>query len=62
MSIFEKKDDLFWDEKIILNTQMLPYFKIIPFICVKIGFPHLWVNGEKYVFSSEVLEAGQKLL
>ena len=27
-----------------------------------LGFPHLWVNGEKYVFSSEVLEAGQKLL
>ncbi|KAL4504533.1 hypothetical protein ABPG72_009979 [Tetrahymena utriculariae] len=26
------------------------------------GFPYLWVNGEKYVFSPEVLEAGQKLL
>jgi hypothetical protein len=26
-----------------------------------IGFPFLWVNGEKYVFSQEVLEAGTKL-
>ena len=25
------------------------------------GFPFLWVNGEKYVFSQEVLEAGTKL-
>lgn len=25
------------------------------------GFPFLWVNGEKYVFSREVLEAGKKL-
>jgi hypothetical protein len=25
------------------------------------GFPYLWVNGEKYVFSSEVLDAGTKL-
>ena len=25
------------------------------------GFPYLWVNGEKYVFSQEVLKAGSKL-
>jgi hypothetical protein len=25
------------------------------------GFPYLWVNGEKYEFSPEVLEAGSKL-
>ena len=25
------------------------------------AFDHLWVNGEKYVFSHEVLEAGRKL-
>lgn len=25
------------------------------------GFPYLWVNGEKYVFSQEVLESGRKL-
>lgn len=25
------------------------------------GFPFLWVNGEKYVFSNEVLDAGTKL-
>lgn len=25
------------------------------------GFPYLWVNGEKYVFSNEVLDAGTKL-
>ena len=25
------------------------------------GFPYLWVNGEKYVFSPEVLSAGSKL-
>ena len=25
------------------------------------GFPYLWVNGEKYVFSTEVLDAGTKL-
>lgn len=25
------------------------------------GFPYLWVNGEKYVFSTEVLDAGNKL-
>ena len=25
------------------------------------GFPYLWVNGEKYVFSVQVLEAGRKL-
>ena len=25
------------------------------------GFPYLWVNGEKYVFSQEVLDAGSKL-
>ena len=25
------------------------------------GFPYLWVNGEKYVFSGEVLDAGRKL-
>ena len=25
------------------------------------GFPYLWVNGEKYVFSQEVLDAGKKL-
>ena len=25
------------------------------------GFPYLWVNGEKYVFSHEVLDAGKKL-
>jgi hypothetical protein len=22
------------------------------------NFPHLWVNGEKYVFSDDVIEAG----
>ena len=26
------------------------------------GFPYLWVNAEKYTFSAEVLEAGQKLI
>ena len=25
------------------------------------NFPHLWVNGEKYVFSDDVIEAGQNL-
>ena len=25
------------------------------------AFDHLWVNGEKYVFSHEVLDAGRKL-
>lgn len=25
------------------------------------AFPYLWVNGEKYVFSKEVIEAGQDL-
>ena len=25
------------------------------------GFPFLWVNGEKYVFSKEVIEAGRTL-
>lgn len=25
------------------------------------GFPYLWVNGEKYVFSPDVLDAGRKL-
>ena len=25
------------------------------------GFPFLYVNGEKYMFSQDVLEAGQKL-
>jgi hypothetical protein len=23
------------------------------------AFPYLWVNGEKYVFSKEVIEAGR---
>jgi hypothetical protein len=26
-----------------------------------IAFPYLWVNGEKYIFSSEVLESGKRL-
>jgi hypothetical protein len=26
-----------------------------------IAFPYLWVNGEKYVFSKEVIEAGRNL-
>lgn len=30
------------------------------YVCI--GFTYLWVNGEKYVFSLEVLEAGKKLL
>ena len=25
------------------------------------NFPHLWVNGEKYVFSDDVIQAGEKL-
>jgi len=25
------------------------------------GFPYLWVNGEKYVFSKDVLDSGQAL-
>ena len=25
------------------------------------NYPHLWVNGEKYVFSEDVIEAGDKL-
>lgn len=25
------------------------------------NFPHLWVNGEKYVFSDDVLQAGTTL-
>lgn len=25
------------------------------------GFPYLWVNGEKYVFSQDVLDAGRRL-
>jgi hypothetical protein len=25
------------------------------------GFPFLWVNGEKYVFSKDVLDSGQAL-
>lgn len=29
---------------------------------IDIGFPYLWVNGEKYVFTMEVLEAGSKLI
>lgn len=27
-----------------------------------LGFPYLWVNSEKYVFSPEVLDAGAKLV
>jgi hypothetical protein len=26
------------------------------------GFPYLWINGKRYVFSGEMLDAGQKLL
>lgn len=26
-----------------------------------IAFPYLWVNGEKYIFSNEVLESGRRL-
>ena len=26
-----------------------------------IAFPYLWVNGEKYIFSNEVLESGKRL-
>jgi hypothetical protein len=26
-----------------------------------IAFPYLWVNGEKYVFSKEVIDAGRNL-
>ena len=26
------------------------------------GFPYLWVNGEKYEFTTDVLEAGSKLI
>ena len=25
------------------------------------NFPHLWVNGEKYVFSEDVINAGEHL-
>lgn len=25
------------------------------------GFPYLWVNGEKYVFSQNVLDSGQAM-
>jgi len=25
------------------------------------NFPHLWVNGEKYVFSDDVIQAGDAL-
>lgn len=25
------------------------------------NFPHLWVNGEKYVFSDDVLQAGTNI-
>ena len=25
------------------------------------NFPHLWVNGEKYVFSEDVISAGDRL-
>jgi len=25
------------------------------------NFPHLWVNGEKYVFSEDVTQAGEAL-
>jgi hypothetical protein len=30
-------------------------------INVFVAFPYLWVNGEKYVFSKEVIEAGKEL-
>jgi hypothetical protein len=26
-----------------------------------VAFPYLWVNGEKYVFSKEVIDAGRNL-
>lgn len=26
-----------------------------------LAFPYLWVNGEKYVFSKEVIDAGKNL-
>ena len=26
-----------------------------------LAFPYLWVNGEKYIFSTEVLESGRRL-
>ena len=27
-----------------------------------LGFPYLWVNGEKYSFSQDVLDHGSKLI
>ena len=27
-----------------------------------LGFPYLWVNGEKYSFSQEVLDHGSRLM
>lgn len=30
--------------------------------CSISGFPYLWVNGEKYSFSQEVLDHGNKLM
>lgn len=25
------------------------------------GFPHMWVNSEKYIFSEHIIENGKKL-
>jgi formyltetrahydrofolate hydrolase len=29
---------------------------------INLGFPYLWVNGEKYSFSQEVLDHGSRLM
>jgi len=44
---------LYTDESLCYLTEILD--------SAQEGFPYLWVNGEKYVFSKDVLDTGQAL-
>ena len=61
--ILYKEGSLCYLTEILDSAQegMRKPFYILPLINMCIAFPYLWVNGEKYIFSSEVIESGKQL-
>jgi hypothetical protein len=52
---------LFVDQSLCYLTEILDSAQEGTSLVLTPGFPFLYVNGEKYIFSQDVLEAGQKL-
>ena len=45
----------------VFSATLLKYLILLRKVFLDTGFPYLWMNGKKYEFTPEILQAGNKL-